>query len=82
MTTQSTPIDWPEPESPSCPIVKLLQGQTAIVTGASSGIGRSISIALGHAGANVMINYLGSSEKAEAVRQEIECGGSQPRCTS
>jgi glucose 1-dehydrogenase len=76
----TTPIAWPEPEPPSCSVLKLLRGQTAIVTGASSGIGRAIAIALGHAGANVVINYLGSAEKAEAVRQEIERCGSQARC--
>ena len=73
----STPLSWPTPEAPCCPILKILHGQTALVTGASSGIGRSIAIALGHAGANVVINYLGHPEKAEAVAEEIRRCGSK-----
>ena len=40
---------------PQVPARRLLEGQTAIVTGASSGIGKSIAIALGAAGANVCV---------------------------
>ncbi len=53
-----------------------LSGRTAIVTGASSGIGAGIARGLAAAGANVLVNYVGSREKAEAVTQEIgEAGG-------
>lgn len=48
---------FPEPVLPACPTLKLLQGQKALVTGASSGIGKAIAIALGEAGADVAINY-------------------------
>jgi 3-oxoacyl-[acyl-carrier protein] reductase len=42
-----------------------LNGQIALVTGASRGIGRSIAIALSHAGAYVVINYRGNQAAAE-----------------
>ncbi len=53
-----------------------LSGQTAIVTGASRGIGRAIAIELGQAGAEVVVNYSNSPEKAEEVAKEINssCG--------
>src|SRR5262249_28513589 len=52
-----------------------LKGQTAIVTGASSGIGKAIAIALGRAGADVVVNY--RSGAAEAVVGAIVDGGSR-----
>lgn len=66
---------FPEPVLPACSIIQLLRGQSAIVTGASSGIGRAIAIALGHAGADVLVNYASAAEEAEAVAEEIRrCG--------
>lgn len=50
---------------------KSLQGQTAIVTGASSGIGAGIAKALSKAGANVVVNYSSSAEKAKNIVEEI-----------
>ncbi len=52
-----------------------LQGQTALVTGGSSGIGRAISSALGKSGAAVAVNYLGGLERAEEVVRGIEKAG-------
>lgn len=49
-----------------------LAGQTAVVTGASRGIGRAIALKLASEGASVVINYQGSKERAEAVKAEIE----------
>jgi len=67
--------NFPEPVMPACSIQKLLRGQKAIVTGASSGIGKAVAIALGHAGADVLVNYVSGQEDAEAVAQEIRrCG--------
>jgi glucose 1-dehydrogenase len=67
--------NFPEPVMPTCSISKVLRGQKAIVTGASSGIGKAIAIALGHAGADVMVNYVSGPEDAEAVAEEIRrCG--------
>jgi len=66
---------WPDPEPPRCSVLKLLAGQKAIVTGASSGIGRAIAIALAHAGADVVVNYVGNAESAaETVSEAERCG--------
>ena len=54
---------------------KLLEGQTALVTGASRGIGRSIALALAGAGANIAVNYAGNEEAAATVVAEIEALG-------
>jgi glucose 1-dehydrogenase len=60
---------------PACPIVKLLKGQKAIVTGANSGIGRSVAIALGAAGADVCVNYISGEDAAqETVELARRCG--------
>ncbi len=68
--------NYPEAVLPSCPIDKKLKGQTAIVTGASSGIGQSIALAMGRAGANVIINYISGDEALKEMVPEIErCGG-------
>lgn len=56
-----------------------LQGRTAVVTGASSGIGRACALALGRAGARVVVNYHGSAEAAEAVADEISRSGAEAR---
>jgi glucose 1-dehydrogenase len=65
----------PEPSVPAVQALTLLKGQTAIVTGANSGIGRAIAISLGKAGANVVVNYVVKPEEAEAVAAEIRNGG-------
>ena len=54
---------------------KLLEGQTAIVTGASRGIGKAIAIFLAREGAEVIINYSSSSENANKVVSEIKSFG-------
>ena len=46
-------------------------GKTAIVTGASKGIGRAIALALGSEGAQVVVNYLSSGAAAEEVVKQI-----------
>ena len=48
-----------------------LNGQVALVTGASRGIGRAIAVALGQAGAYVVINYRGNQPAAESTLEEI-----------
>ena len=53
-----------------------LKGQTALVTGASSGIGEGVALALGAAGAAVVVNYVSHPEAAQAVVAKIKAGGS------
>lgn len=63
--------------APSCVIREVLNGQTALVTGGSSGIGRAIALALARAGADVVVNYARDEGKAEqVVREIIQCGRS------
>ena len=54
---------------------KKLQGQVAIVTGASSGIGAGVAKALASEGAMVVINYSSNPDKAEKVLKEIKENG-------
>ena len=60
---------------PSCPPRQVLKGQKALVTGASSGIGKAIAAALGQAGADVMVNYASDHAGAEAAAEEIRREG-------
>jgi glucose 1-dehydrogenase len=65
----------PPAGDPVCPIVKSLVGQKALVTGANSGIGRAIAVALGHAGADVVVNYVSREEEAYKTVEEVQrCG--------
>jgi len=52
-----------------------LKDQTALVTGANSGIGLAVAIALGNEGANVGINYITDPMAADEVVQQIENNG-------
>ena len=61
-----TPANRPKPA---------LHGQKALVTGASSGIGLAIAVALGHAGADVVVNYASHEDEAEAAVEEIRGAG-------
>lgn len=53
----------------------MLENKIAIVTGASRGIGKAVAVKLASQGATVVINYNGSKERAEEVKQEIENAG-------
>lgn len=57
--------------------MKLLAGKTALVTGASKGIGRKIAEAFAQHGANVAFTYLSSVEKGQALEQELQASGTQ-----
>ena len=54
-----------------------LKNQKALVTGASSGIGKACAIALGAAGASVVVNYVSSPEDAEPVVAAIRQNGGE-----
>lgn len=55
--------------------MKLLEGKTALVTGASRGIGRGIAFKLAEHGANIAFTYLSSSEKGLALENELNALG-------
>jgi glucose 1-dehydrogenase len=69
------PAYLPLPVMPRCPPQHMLQGQRALVTGAGSGIGRAVALALGQAGANVIVNYVSDEASAEQVAVEIRAFG-------
>lgn len=51
--------------------MELLKGKTAIITGASRGIGKGIALAFAQNGANIAFTYLSSDEKAKALEAEL-----------
>lgn len=65
----------PDPVLPDAPSLDRLSGQKALVTGASSGIGRGIALALGAEGADVVVNHLDDEEAAQEVVGELEGKG-------
>jgi glucose 1-dehydrogenase len=68
---------YPEPTVPSCSPPKVLQGQKALVTGANSGIGKAVAIALGQAGADVVVNYNRDPDAAAQVVDIIRSSGAR-----
>jgi glucose 1-dehydrogenase len=75
METPACYAHLPKPVMPRVPPQKLLLGQRALVTGASSGIGRAIALSLGEAGADVVINYVSDEDKAQGLAEEIRAKG-------
>jgi len=59
-----------------------LQGKTALVTGASRGIGRATALALAGAGARVVIHYGKSAQEAESLVSEIQAKGGRANAIS
>lgn len=64
-----------KPTGEDGPVEQCLAGQKALVTGGSSGIGRGIALALGKAGADVVVNYHSGGERASKVVAEIQRAG-------
>lgn len=65
----------PDVTMPQSQCRHLLTGQKALVTGASSGIGKSVAINLAREGADVVVNYIGNADAANAVVAEITAFG-------
>ncbi len=63
--------------APNLPPLPILKGQKALVTGASSGIGQGVAIALGKAGCDVLVNYGHHREGADEAVKIIEDAGSK-----
>ena len=57
--------------------MKLLEGKTALITGASKGIGKAIAQKFAEQGANVAFTYLSSVEKGEALEKELAASGQE-----
>ena len=55
--------------------MKLLEGKTVIITGASRGIGKGIAEVFAEHGANIAFTYLSSDEKAKTLEQELSVNG-------
>jgi len=51
--------------------MKLLEGKTVIITGATRGIGKGVALKLAEQGANIAFTYVTSKEKADAIEQEL-----------
>ena len=61
--------------APARATATVLKGQKALVTGANSGIGRAAALALGEAGADVVVNYIVDDQAAEQVVAQIKSSG-------
>lgn len=59
--------------------MKLLEGKTAIITGASRGIGRGIAVVFAKHGANVAFTYSASAEAAKQLEEELKAYGIQAK---
>jgi glucose 1-dehydrogenase len=75
--TAPTEISVAGSTAPPIAVPKLLIGQKALVTGANSGIGRGVAIALGQAGADVVVNYVDGDNAANVVVEEIRKSGAK-----
>ncbi len=77
MTVSLQSEAFPEVVMATYPVPQVLKGQKALVTGANSGIGQGIALALGQAGADVVVNYVAGDGAAEQVVEAIKRSGVQ-----
>ena len=61
--------------------MKLLEGKTAIITGASRGIGRGIALVFAQHGCNVAFTYSSSVEAAQTLEAELKAFGITAKVT-
>ena len=80
--SQRTPPKSPEAPAkfdphrlPAAPYHPVLVGQSALVTGANSGIGLAVALGMARAGADVAINYISNPEAAEEVAHQVTALG-------
>jgi glucose 1-dehydrogenase len=71
----STEHNLPSVVMPKREVRRVLGGQKALVTGANSGIGKAVAIALGQAGADVVVNFVANPAEAEEVVSAIKAAG-------
>ena len=75
MTATALEDPLPDVVMPACPVRKGLKGRKALVTGANSGIGKGIAVALADAGADAVVNDRDNPEVLDAIRAEAgHCG--------
>jgi enoyl-[acyl-carrier protein] reductase III len=58
-------------------MTKPLQGKTALITGASRGIGRAIALDLARHGCNILLNYVRNEDAAQKTQKELEALGAK-----
>ena len=68
----NTPPFVPPNEMPPVPYNRVLEGQKALITGASKGLGAAIAVGCAKAGADVLINYYSDEKGAREVAEEVE----------
>jgi glucose 1-dehydrogenase len=78
-STQDSPDPpaLPGPVDAGVPAVRSLVGQKAVVTGAGTGIGHAVALALGRAGADVVVNYSRHADEAEQTAAAVEALGAR-----
>lgn len=62
----------PEVVMPASPVLKMLKGQKALVTGANSGIGKGVAIELAKANADVVVNYVSHENVAFELVEQLK----------
>jgi len=77
MSKNPTALVRDDTRLPTIPYAHTLEGQPALITGASSGIGMATALGMAQAGADIVVNYIGDPAAAEEVAHQIESFGSR-----